>query len=130
MDDGLTTTLNQLETEVLETLDNPYSTYLVQFPYTVSYAFPDDGRHTTITIDSTSQVLRYGRNSHDMELQTHLDQDHSRHTFANHLINWVSSRMTEIDPREVTVTYGDDIKIGLMTDDQIDDFRERCLKDE
>jgi hypothetical protein len=130
MDDDLNTTLNQLETEVMETLDNPYSTYLVQFPYTVSYSFPDDDHHTSITIESTSQVLRYGRNSHDMELQTQLDQEHSRHTFSKHLMKWVSSRMSEIDPREATVTYGDDIKIDLMTDDQIDEFREGCLNDE
>ena len=130
MDDELTNTLNQLETEVRETLDNPYSTYLVQFPYTVSYSFPDDDHHTCITIESTSQVLRYGKNRYDMELQTQLDQDHSRHTFAKHLMKWVSSRMGEIDPREVTVTYGDDIKIDLMTNDQIDEFREGCLNDE
>ena len=130
MTDHLNTTLNQLETEVMESLDNPYSTYLVQFPYTVSYSFPDDDHHTCITIESTSQVLRYGKNRYDMELQTQLDQEHSRHTFSKHLMKWVSSRMGEIDPREVTVTYGDDIKIDLMTNDQIDEFREGCLNDE
>lgn len=130
MDDELTTTLNQLETEVLETQENPYSTYLVQYPYTVSYSFPDDGQHTTITIESTSQVLMYGKNTHDMELQTQSDQDHSRHTFAKHLINWVSSRMSDIEPREAVVNYGHDTKIELMTNGQIDDFRERCLTDE
>ena len=78
--DNLETTLDQLETKVLETLENPYSTYLVQFPYTCSFTIPDDGNVTRVTIESRSEVLRYGRNNHDMELQTKLDQEHGRHT--------------------------------------------------
>ena len=130
MTDELETTLDQLETEVLETLENPYSTYLVQFPYTCSFTIPDDGNVTRVTIESRSEVLRYGRNTHDMELQTELDQEHGKSTYAKHLIEWTRDRMHTIDPREVEVSYGDDLTIELMTNEQINEFREGCLNDE
>jgi hypothetical protein len=95
--ENLETTLDQLETEVLETLENPYSTYLVQFPYTCSFTIPDDGNVTTVTIESRSEVLRYGRNNHDMELQMQLDQEHGKSTYAKHLIKWTRERMHTID---------------------------------
>ena len=69
-----------MEKDDLEIIYNPYSTYLVQFPYTCSFTIPDDGNVTRVTIESRSEVLRYGRNNHDMELQTKLDQEHGRHT--------------------------------------------------
>ena len=121
---------NKLPGRPSETLDTPYSTYSVQFPYTVSFRFPDDAHHTSITIDSTSEVLRYGRDEHDIHHQMELDQAHGKSTYAKHLINWVSSRLSEIDPREVNVTYGDTFTIEIMTDEQIDQFREDCLNDE
>ena len=128
--DNLETTLDQLQTEVLETLENPYSTYLVQFPYTCSFTIPEDGNVTTVTIESRSEVLRYGRNNHDMELQMQLDQEHGKSTYAKHLIEWTRDRMHSIDPREVEVSYGDNSTIELMTNEQIEEFREGCLNDE
>jgi hypothetical protein len=59
-----------------------------------------------------------------------LDHHHSRSTYAKHIINWVSDRLGNINPREVNLTYGDDTKIELMTNDQINEFREGCLNDE
>jgi hypothetical protein len=127
---NLETTLDQLETEVLETLENPYSTYLVQFPYTCSFTIPDDGNVTTVTIESRSEVLRYGRNNHDMELQMQLDQEHGKPTYAKHLIEWTRDKMHSIDPREVEVSYEDNPTIELMTNEQIEEFRKGCLNDE
>jgi len=126
----LETTLDQLETEVLETLENPYSTYLVQFPYTCSFNIPDDGNVTTVTIESRSEVLRYGRDIDDMECQMKLDQDHGKPTYAKHLIKWTRDRMQTIDPRQVEVSYGDTPLISLMSNEDIDEFREGCLNDE
>jgi hypothetical protein len=117
----------KLETEPLE---NPYSAYSVRFPYTVSFSFPDDGYNTQITIDSTSVLLSYGRDKTDILHQMKMDQEHGQATHAKHLINWISSRLGNIDPREVNVTYGDGHTIKLMTDEEIDEFREDCLNDE
>jgi len=106
-----------------------HSTYSVQVPYTASFSFSDDAHHTKITIDSTSEVLRYGRDEHDIHLQMELDQAHGKSTYAKHLISWVNDRLSEINPREVNVTYGDTSTIEIMTDEQIDQFREDCLND-
>ena len=129
MTDALTNTLDELEAEVMKTLDNSYRTYSVKFPYQVSFSFPDDDHHTAITIQSTSEILRYGRNEQDIHHQMELDQAHGKPTYAKHLINWISSRLSEINPREVNVTYGDEHTINLMTDEQIDEFRQDCLND-
>ena len=130
MTDALTNTLDDLETEVMETLDNPYRTYSVQFPYQVSFSFPDDDQHTKITIESRSEILRYGRDEQDVHHQMELDQAHGEPTYAKHLISWISDRLGNINPREVTVTYGTNPTIEIMTDEQIDEFREGCLNDE
>jgi hypothetical protein len=102
----------------------------VQFPYTCSFTIPDDGNVTTVTIESRSEVLRYGRDTHDMNLQMKLDQEHGKPTYAKHLIEWTRDRMHTIDPREVEVSYGDNPTIELMTNEQINEFREGCLNDE
>ena len=120
MIDGLEKTSHQLETQVLETPDNPYSTYLVQFPYTCSFTIPEDGNVTRVTIESRSEMVRYGRDEHDIKLQMELDQEHGKPTYAKHLMGWTRDRMHSIDPREVTVTYGDDPTIESMTKEQID----------
>ena len=128
--ENLETTLDQLETEVLETLENPYSTYLVQFPYTCSFTIPDDGNVTRVTIESRSEALRYGRNNHDMELQMQLDQEHGKPTYAKHLIEWTRDRMNTIDPKEVTVTYGENRTIQPMNSEDIQQFTVSCLENE
>ena len=74
--------------------------------------------------------MRYGRNENDIKLQMELDQAHGKPTYAKHLIQWVSDRISTIDPREATITYGNSTTIELMTEEQIDDFREGCLNDE
>ena len=126
----LNETLDKLETKVLETLENPYSTYLVQFPYTCSFTIPDDGNVTRVTIESRSEVLRYGRNNHDMELQMQLDQEHGKPTYAKHLIEWTRDRMHSIDPEEVTVTYGENHTIQPMNSEYIQQFIVSCLENE
>ena len=120
MNNKLDTTLHQLETEVLETIENPYSTYRVEFPYTCSFTIPEDGNVTRVTIESRSEMVRYGRDEHDIKLQMELDQEHGKPTYAKHLMGWTRDRMHSIDPREVTVTYGDDPTIESMTKEQID----------
>jgi hypothetical protein len=107
-----------------------HSTFSVKFPYQVTFTFPDDDHNTTITIDTTSEILRYGRDEEDILLQMKLDHHHSRSTYAKHIVNWVSDRLGNINPREVNLIYGDTPTIELMTDDQIDEFREGCLNDE
>jgi hypothetical protein len=108
MTDDTLTNLIKLETE---TLENPYSAYSVQFPYTVSFSFLDDDHNTQITIDSTSVLLSYGRDKTDILHQMKMDQEHGQATHAKPLINWINFRIGNIDPREMNVIYGDSHKI-------------------
>ena len=48
--DELDTTLDTLEQEVMDELENPYRPYSVIFPYEVRFTIPDDNHNTEITI--------------------------------------------------------------------------------
>ena len=74
--------------------------------------------------------MRHGRDKHDIELHMELDQEHGGPTYAKHLIEWTRNRIHWIDPREVEISYGDNLTIEKMTNKQIEEFRERCLDDE
>jgi hypothetical protein len=113
-----------------ETLENKYKTYCVEFPYTCSFTFPDDGNHTKVTIESRSQVIRYGRNEQDIKLQLELDKEHSKPTCAKHLIKWVNDRLRNVDPRKVSVEYGINPIIRTLSKKELNEFREDCLNDE
>lgn len=128
-DDELNKTVDELETEVRETLENPYNVYSVKFPYECSFSIPDDGYKTGVTINTTSEKVMFGRNDHDVSMQLELDQEHGRPTNAKHILDWLKGRMFSIDPREVTVTYGDGYTIDPMTDEEIDEFREVILNE-
>ena len=128
--DDLEETLDRLETEVLETLDNPYSTYSVKFPYTCSFSFPDDDHHTRITIETVSETVRFGRDEHDVSLQIDKDQALSRRTYAKHVHQWIGDRWFSIDPKDVEVTYGTSYSIEPMTDDEVEEWTQRCLYDD
>ena len=110
--------------------ENPYSTYLVQFPYTCSFTIPDDGNVTRVTIESRSEVLRYGSDVSDVHYQMELDQQHGKPTYAKHLVEWTRDRMHSIDPKDVSVTYGDIPHIEMMSNEDIEEFTEGCLNDE
>jgi len=107
-----------------------YSTYSVVFPYECSFTIPDDDNETEITIKTKSQVLRYAKSEEDIRLQMELDLEQGKETYAKHILKWVSNKLWNIDPRQVNVSYNDITSIDLMTDEEIDAFREDCLNEE
>ncbi len=123
-------TLDELETEVIETLDNPYSTYQVTLPYTCIFTIPDDDNNTEVTISTKSQSISYGRTEHDIELQMDLNKEHSKPTYAKHILTELSHQLSNIDPKDVDVEYGSSVTITPMTDQDIDTYRNECLEDE
>jgi hypothetical protein len=102
----------------------------VKFPYTCSFSFPDDDHHTRITIETVSETVRFGRDEHDVSLQIDKDQALSRRTYAKHVHQWIGDRWFSIDPKDVEVTYGTSYSIEPMTDDDIEEWNERCLYDD
>ena len=113
-----------------DTPDNPYQTYRVEFPYTCSFTIPEDDHNTRVTIESRSEVVRYGRDEVDIKHQLELDQNQGKPTYANHLLKWVNDQIWTVDPREVTVTYGDQLVMEPMSKDQIEVWTESCLNDD
>jgi hypothetical protein len=130
MSDDLKKVRNMIETEVMETLDNPYSAYSVKFAYTCSFSFPEDDHHTKVTIETVKECVRFGRSDHDVSLQVYRDQELSRHIYAKHVLQWVSRTLYSIEPEDVEITYGDNRSIDLITDEEIEDFIQRCLEDD
>ena len=61
--DELDTTLDTLEQEVMDELENPYRPYSVIFPYEVRFTIPDDDHNTEITIRTRSEEVRLDRKS-------------------------------------------------------------------
>ena len=109
---------------------NPYSTYKVTFPYKCSFSIADDGHETKITIETKSEVIRYGRSKSDIELQMHLDRNDSRPIYAKHILNWINNRLYKISPTDVAIDYGDDQVIELATPEDVEEFKNSCLNDE
>ena len=113
-----------------EDTNNGYSTYSVVFPYECSFTIPDDDNETEITIKTKSQVLRYAKSEEDIRLQMELDLLQGKPTYAKHILKWVSNKLWNIDPRQVNVSYNDITSINLMTDEDIDAFREDCINED
>ena len=130
MTEELETTLDTLEQEVLDELENPYKPYSVIFPYEIRFTIPDDGHNTEITIRTRSEEIRYGRNEKDILLQKELDNRYGRDTYSKHILNWVGKRLGTIDPRECDLEYLGTPTVSLMGHKEVKEFSEGCLTDE
>ena len=130
MTEELETTLDTLEQEVLDELENPYKPYSVIFPYEIRFTIPDDGHNTEITIRTRSEEIRYGRNEKDILLQKELDNRYGRDTYSKHILDWVGKRLGTIDPREVDLEYVGEPTVSLMGHKEVKEFSEGCLTDE
>jgi hypothetical protein len=123
------TTLDTLEQEVLDELENPYEPYSVIFPYEIRFTIPDDGHNTEITIRTRSEEVRYGRNEKDILLQKELDNRYGRDTYSKHILNWLGKRLPSINPRECDIEYVGTPTVSLMGHKEVKDFNEGCLTD-
>ena len=130
MTDQLDTTLDTLEQDVLDELENRYQPYRVVFPYEIRFTIPDDGHNTEITIRTRSEEIRYGRHERDILLQKELDNRYGRDTYSKHILNWLGKRLGTIYPRECDLEYVGTPTVAPMDHQQVKDFTERCLIDE
>ena len=130
MTDQLDTTLDTLEQEVLDELENPYEPYRVVVPYEVSFTIPEDAHNTEITIRTKSEEVRYGRNEKDILLQKEIDNQLSRKTYSKHIINWVRERLWYIDLDECDLEYTGNPSVSPMTKKEVKDFTETVLNED
>ena len=122
----LENTLEELEKEVMDELDNPYQPYRVEFPYEVSFTTPQDENITEIIVRTRSEEVRYGRNEEDVLLQKGIDNRYGRLTYAKHILNWIAETLPDIKPRNCEVEYLGEPSVRPMDDEEIREFAERC----
>ena len=130
MTEELETTLDTLEQEVIDELENPYRPYSVIFPYEVRFTIPDDNHNTEITIRTRSEEVRFGRNEKDILLQKGIDNPYGRNTYSKHILDWVSKRLPDIDPRECDLEYVGTPTVAPIDHHQVKEFIEGFLNDD
>ena len=126
----LETTLEKLEQEVLDELNNPYHPYSVIFPYEVKLTIPDNDSDTEITIRTRSEEIRFGRNENDILLQKDADNRYGRDTYSKHILDWVSKRLPDFDPRECDLEFVGTPKVSRIDHQEVQDFIEGHWNDE
>ena len=124
------TEMEKLEQEVLDEIENPYRPYRVEFPYQVRFTIPNDGHNTEITIRTRSEEVRFGRNEKDILLQKGIDSRYGRETYSKRILEWVSKRIPNIDPRECDLEYVGTPTVSLMSHKEVKEYVEGCLIDE
>jgi hypothetical protein len=128
-EDELKSTLDKLEQEVLDELENPYKPYRVINPFEVAFTIPDDQHNTEVIIRTKIEEVRYARSEHDVRLQKEIDNRHGRATYAKHIVDWVRPRLKDFDWKECQLEYIGEIGITLMTNKEVKDYRDFCLYD-
>jgi len=112
------------------TNENKYSAYRVLVPYTCCVTLPNDSHMTKITIETTSEVVRYGKNKDDISQQMEIDNIHGKSIYANHILNWIGERVGNLNPRDAAIEYGlNNQIIEPMTDEQIVEYTDSCIND-
>ena len=128
--DELNTTLDTLEQEVIDELENPYRPYSVIFSYEVRFTIPDDDHNTEITIRTRSEEVRFGRNEKDIFLQVEIDHRHGRDTYSKHILDWIGKRLGTMHPRECDLEYVGTPTVSPIDHSQMKEFAEGCLTNE
>jgi hypothetical protein len=83
---------------------------------------------TKITIETTSQVVRYGQNKDDISQQMEIDNSHGKSIYANHILKWVGERIGKLGHRDASIEYDIDTQtIEDMTDEEIIEWTDRCI---
>ena len=110
--------------------DESHNAYLCEFPYTCTFTIAGDGHNTEVTIRTRSQEMRIAQNEQDLMGIKDLENSISKEPYAKHITEFVRDRLWYVEPRECQVEYSGDIKVSLMTKQDIKDYRDRCLRDE
>ena len=128
--DELKSTLDKLEQEILDEIENPYRPYSVIFPYEVRFTIPDDDSNTEITIRTRSEEVRFGRNEQDILLQKDADNRYGRDTYSKHILDWVSKRLPDFDPRQCDLEFVGTPRVTPIDHQEVQDFIEGHWNDE
>ena len=126
MTDELTNNLDNLETEELETLDNPTPSFLIDFSYVVSFTMPQDGHATKVTIETRSETICTAHDEDEVRQELKSQQADFNTFYVERLIKWFCGNIDNVNPVDASVTYGEDYKISRMTPAEATAFKRDC----
>ena len=126
MTQNLTHSLDELETEVMETLDNPTPSFLIDFPYVVSFTMPQDGHATKLTVETRSETICTAHDEDEVRQELKYHQPDFNKFYGERLIKWLCGNIENVNPVDASVSYGDDYKISPMTPVEVTTFKEGC----
>ena len=126
MTDDLTNTLDNLETEELETLDNPTPSFLIDFPYVVSFTMPQDGHATKVTVETRSETICTAHDEDEVRQELKSHQPDFNTFYVERLIKWLCGNIDNVNPVDASISYGDDYKISPMTLEDVTAFKRDC----
>ena len=126
MTQNLTHLLDELEAEVLETLDNPTSTFRIDFPYVVSFTMPEDGDVTKVTVETRSETICTAHDETEVRQELKSHQPDFNTFYLERLIKWLCRNIENVNPVDASVSYGDDYKFSPMTPVEVTAFKRDC----
>ena len=104
-----------------------HTAYLYEFPYTCTFTL---GENTEVTIRTRSEELRIAKDVEDLMGIKDLENSISKKTYEKHIIEWVRERLWYVEIDDCEVEFDGYTKVSLMTKQDIEDYRDRCLRDE
>jgi len=127
MIDNLNNTLDKFETEVMETLDNPTPSFLIDFPYVVTFNMPQDGHVTKVIIEARSETICTAQDEDEVRQELKFHQPIFNTFYVERLMKWLCRNIENVNPSDANVTYGGDYKISPMTPDEVTAFKGDCV---
>ena len=128
--DELDTTLDTLEQEVMDELENPYRPYSVIFPYEVRFTIPDDDHNTEIVINTKTEEFFSGRNPQDVLFQKEQSDRYSKTAFIQHIQKYVRDELWRVKPKDAHLTYTGKPEITEMSDSRLASFQREIAEHE
>ena len=126
MTQNLTHSLDELETEVMKTLDKPTPSFLIDFPYVVSFTMPQDGHATKVTLETRSETICTAHDEDEVRQELKSHQPDFNTFYVERLIKWLCGNIDNVNPVDASVSYGDDYKISRMTPAEAAAFKRDC----
>ena len=129
MTQNLTHSLDELETEVMETLENPTPSFLIDFTYVVSFTMPEDDDVTKVTVETRSETICTAHDEDEVRQELKSHQPDFNTFYVERLIKWLRRNIENVNPVDAFVTYGDDYKISRMTLEDVTVFKRDCTNE-
>lgn len=112
---------------IINIMENPYKPYLVTNHHSYKFTIADDDNNTEIIINTKSQECRLGKNKEDILSMKEIDDVLGERTYIKHITDFVRIRLyfDELENVEFKTIQAPDVE--LMTDEDVEDYTERCL---